>query len=87
MKDTAKMLGVENGSLSTHKLFWKPKKRETYYCPNIFGKDLYNIDVWDDRIVDKEFYVRGLVFKTKEEAIAVSRRMLAIVITEEREID
>ena len=79
--------GFLNGSLSIHKLFWKPKKRETYYCPNIFGKDLYNVNVWDDSIVDKEFYIRGLVFKTKEEAIAMSRRMLAIAIMEEREND
>lgn len=79
--------GFLNGSISIHKLFWKPKKRETYYCPNIFGKDLYNVNVWDDSIVDKEFYIRGLVFKTKEEAIAMSRRMLAIAIMEEREND
>ena len=79
--------GFLNGSLSIHKLFWKPKKRETYYCPNIFGKDLYNVSVWDDSIIDKEFYIRGLVFKTKEEAIAMSRRMLAIAIKEEREND
>ena len=79
--------GFLNGSLSTHKLFWKPKKREIYYCPNIFGIDLYNVSVWDDSIVDKEFYKRGLVFKTKEEAIAMSRRMLAIAIKEEREND
>ena len=79
--------GFLNGSISIHKLFWKPKKRETYYCPNIFGKDLYNVNIWDDSIVDKEFYIRGLVFKTKEEAIAMSRRMLAIAIMEEREND
>lgn len=79
--------GFLNGSLSIHKLFWKPKKRETYYCPNIFGMDLYDVIVWDDGIVDKEFYIRGLVFKTKEEAIAMSRKMLAIAITEEREND
>lgn len=81
------LLRLLNGSLTLHKLFWKPKKRETYYCPNIFGKDLYNVSVWDDGIVDKEFYKRGLVFETKEEAIAMSRRMLAIAITEEREND
>ena len=79
--------GFLNRSLSIHKLFWKPKKRETYYCPNIFGMDLYDVIVWDDGIVDKEFYIRGLVFKTKEEAIAMSRKMLAIAITEEREND
>ena len=79
--------GFLNGSLLIRKLFWKPKKRETYYCPNIFGMDLYDVIVWDDGIVDKEFYIRGLVFKTKEEAIAMSRRMLAIAITEEREND
>lgn len=79
--------GFLNGSLSIHKLFWKPKKREIYYCPNIFGIDLYNVSVWDDSIVDKEFYIRGLVFKTKEEAVAMSRRMLAIAIKEEREND
>ena len=81
------LLRLLNGSLTLHKLSWKPKKRETYYCPNIFGKDLYNVNVWDDSIVDKEFYKRGLVFKTKEEAIAMSRRMLAVAIMEEREND
>lgn len=79
--------GFLNGSLSIHKLFWKPKKKEIYYCPNIFGIDLYNVSVWDDSIVDKEFYIRGLVFKTKEEAIAMSRRMLVLAIKEEREND
>lgn len=81
------LLRLLNGSLTLHKLFWKPKKREKYYCPNIFGKDLYNVIVWEDSVVDKEFYIHGLVFKTKEEAIAMSRRMLAIAITEEREND
>ena len=87
MRSDDYLRGFLNGSLSIRKLFWKPKKRETYYCPNIFGMDLYDVSVWDDGIVDKEFYIRGLVFKTKEEAIAMSRRMLAIAITEEREND
>lgn len=76
------MLGVENGSLLTYELFWKPKEGETYYCPNIFGEDLYNVSVWVDSVVDKDFYIHGLVFKTKEEAIAMAKKMLMVVTSE-----
>lgn len=79
------LYGLLDGSLPIHKLFWKPRKRETYYCPNIFSNALYSVDVWNDDVVDKEFYVRGLVFRTKEEAIAMSKRMIIISMTKERE--
>ena len=78
------------GYLSIHKPLWKPTLGEKYYTPTIDCKDLpflYTSVFWADDRIDKEFYKRGLVFKTKEEAIAMSRRMLAIAITEEREND
>ena len=78
------------GYLSIRKPLWKPTPGEKYYTPTIDCTDLsllYTSVFWADDRIDKEFYKRGLVFKTKEEAIAMSRRMLAIAITEEREND
>ena len=63
------------------KLPWKPKMEEKYYIPNIFdwnSWNSYDYYLWLDDKRDKEFYKRGLVFKTKEEAIEMSKKMLAM---------
>ena len=44
---------------------WKPKKSEKYCC--LFGHDIGN-DIWTEKDVDQERFIRGTVFKTKEEA-------------------
>lgn len=67
------------------KLPWKPKMEEKYYVPNIFdwnSWNSYDYYLWLDDKRDEEFYKRGLVFKTKEEAIEMSKKMLAM--TKER---
>ena len=70
------------GDAKIVKLPWKPKMEEKYYVPNIFDWDFYKYNFWFDDKYDKNFYKRGLVFKTKEEAIEMSKKMLAI--TKER---
>ena len=74
--------GILMGDIRIVKLPWKPKMEEKYYVPNIFDWDFYKYNFWFDDKYDKNFYKRGLVFKTKEEAIEMSKKMLAI--TKER---
>ena len=55
------------------------KKGVTYYTPRVTSKDLcdwhiYNSDSWDEMYIK-----RGIVFQTKEEAIACAKKMLAVV--------
>ena len=66
------------GDIRIVKLPWKPKTGEKYYIPNIFNWNSYNYYLWVDDERDKELYKRGLVFKTKEEAIKMSKKMLAM---------
>lgn len=71
------------GDIRIVKLPWKPKTGEKYYIPNIFNWNPYNYYLWVDDERDEELYKRGLVFKTKEEAIKMSKKML--VMAKERE--
>ena len=66
----------------------KPKYGDTYYVASpANAMNMYEIFRWTDSAIDEKYFELGIVFKTKEEAIAMSRRMLAIAITEEREND
>lgn len=76
------------GYLSICKPLWKPAFGDRYYTPSIDHKDslfLYTADVWTDDKFDKEFYKRGLVFKTREEAIAMTEKLLSVVKRERRD--
>ena len=66
------------GNVRIVKLPWKPKMGERYYVSDIFDRDLFDYYLWDDDERDEELYKRGLVFKTKEEAIELAQRMLAV---------
>ena len=70
------------GDIRIVKLPWKPKMDEKYYIPSIFDWDFYKYNFWLNDEYDEKFYKRGLVFKTKEEAIEMSKKMLAM--TKER---
>lgn len=75
------------GYLSICKPLWKPTLGEKYYTPTIDCKDLpflYTSVFWADDRIDKEFYKRGLVFKTKEEAVAMAETLLAVVKEERK---
>lgn len=60
------------------KLLWKPEYNEKYYIPSINNADGYNDFYWKGDDSDDEYYNLGLVFKSKEEAIALRQKMLAV---------
>ena len=66
------------GDIRIVKLPWKPKMDEKYYIPSIFDWDFYKYNFWLNDECDEKYYKRWLVFKTKEEAIKMSKKMLAM---------
>lgn len=65
-----------DGRLSIHKPQWKPTKGEKYYVSHILDRDLWDCYSWYDEEYDEELYKRGVVFKTKEEAVMAAKKML-----------
>ena len=72
------LAGILTGETEVVKLPWKPKMDEKYYIPSIFDWDFYKYNFWLNDECDEKYYKRGLVFKTKEEAIKMSKKMLAM---------
>lgn len=67
------------GDVRVVKLPWKPTKGEKYYVSHILDRDLWDCYLWNDEEDDEELYKRGVVFKTKEEAIEAAKKMLAAI--------
>ena len=69
------------GALKINKLPWKPKMNEEFYVPCIHYTDssMATRLRWRDDNADNKFYQFGLVCKTREEAIAVSKKMLGYI--------
>ena len=63
------------------KLPWKPQKGEKYYIPRIGAQPeyMYSVNHWDNDDIDKKYYHMGIVCKTKEEAIALTEKMLEAI--------
>ena len=57
-------------------LKWKPQIDEMYYVSDIGATLLCRVNSWNDSTMDQIWYKRNLVFKTKEEAIKASEKML-----------
>lgn len=76
-----RLLGLLYGNLSIRKLPWKPKMNEEFYIPCIHYTEssMATRLRWRDDNADNTFYQFGIVFKTREEAIAVSKKMLGIL--------
>lgn len=68
-----------NGTATIVKLPWKPQKGEQYYTPCIATQPKYMFSAyyWNDSVFDEEHYRMGLVRKTKEEAVALTKKMLS----------
>lgn len=62
------------------KLPWKPQEGEKYYVPRIAIRpyDRHYCYYWDNSGVDIKRYDMGIVCKTPEEAIALTKKMLAV---------
>ena len=68
------------GDIRIVKLPWKPTNEgEWYYTPALDKESGCYTVYWENDDTDKRRYRRGLVFKTREEAIAVSKKMLDIL--------
>ena len=68
------------GDVRISKLPWKPTNEgEWYYTPALDTESGCYTVYWENDDTDKRRYRRGLVFKTREEAIAVSKKMLDIL--------
>ena len=78
------LAGILTGETEVVKLPWKPKMDEKYYIPSIFDWDFYKYNFWLNDECDEKYYKRGLVFKTKEEAIEMAKKMLAVVKEEQK---
>ena len=63
------------------KLPWKPQKCAPYYIPCIVAQSehMYSMFYWNDDNYDKEYYRMGLVRKTAEEAVALTKKMLEAI--------
>ena len=62
------------------KLPWKPQEGEKYYVPRIAIRpyDRHYCYYWDNSGVDIKRYDMGIVCKTPEEAVALTKKMLAV---------
>ncbi len=69
------------GDIRIVKLPWKPQIGEKYYIPYISTQPKYMYDTydWNNDGTDIEYYRIGIVCKTKEEAVALTKKMLAVV--------
>ena len=67
------------GECKIVKLPWKPKMNEEYYVPYIHYAEssMCSVFPWHGDKVDNKLYQLGLVCKTREEAIAMTKKMIA----------
>lgn len=58
---------------------WKPEIGETYFSPCVmFCEADYDSYEWAGEPVEENWYKLGFVFRTKEEALELARKMLAV---------
>lgn len=67
------------GDVRIVKLSWKPAVHDEYYYPIPSNRDLWGCGIWVDNNVDNSRLKHGLVFKTKEEAVAAAEKMLTAI--------
>ena len=56
-----------------------PKHNDLYYTPHFANDDLVRARNWIDCTFDQNLKKNNLVFRTKEEAVAVAKKMLETV--------
>lgn len=61
--------------------YWKPKIGDEYYTPyfSFYTENRYTYRVWDDADIDYFWLTNGLICKTKEEAIKMTDKLLALI--------
>lgn len=65
---------------------WKPHIGEKFYIPCIHTEPeyMYNVYYWNNDDYDKEYYRIGLICKTSEEAVALTKKMIAMIQEEKK---
>lgn len=58
---------------------WMPKIDEKYYIPDLSDDNLYLSYKWAGDYADRKYFNKGLVFKTKEKAIEVAKKLLKVL--------
>lgn len=76
--DSLTLRFILEGKVTIKKLPWKPKNGEIYYysCPDY--DYLCSNSIWCDDSLDRYRFKYNMVFKTKEEAIALGQKMLTL---------
>ena len=69
------LIAVLNGTATIKR---KPKYNEKYYIPSISNAFGYNSFYWRGDDSDEKYYNFGIICKSKEEAIALRQKMLAV---------
>jgi len=67
-----------NGSYKIKKIPRKPQKSERYWVPEFMEDSLAEFYTWTDGKADNNFFKNRLVCSTKEEAIALAKKMLEV---------
>ena len=78
------LAGILTGETEVVKLPWKPAVYDEYYYPIPSDRDLWESRLWIGDNYDNSRFSRGLVCKTKEEAIDMAKKMLAVVKEEQK---
>lgn len=76
MANSLTLLAVLNGTATIKR---KPKYDEKYYIPSISNAFGYNSFYWKGDDSDEKYYNFGIICKSKEEAIVLRQKMLAVV--------
>lgn len=76
--DSLTLKRILNGAITIKKLPWKPKNDEEYYIPNISNVAGYDSFYWQRDDLDEKYYNLGVICKSKEEAIALGQKILAV---------
>ena len=78
------LAGILTGETEVVKLPWKPAVYDEYYYPIPSDRDLWESCLWVGDNYDNSRFSRGLVCRTKEEAIDMAKKMLAVVKEEQK---
>ena len=71
------------GELTIAKASWEPAKGEQYYCPSVGAPEKSSGWEWRNDECDRYRYKCGLVFKTRDEAVELTKKMLAVAQIED----
>jgi len=66
-------------SLAIDRLKWKPSSGEIFFTVDFTTEDNILKYIWSGTYDDEAYYKKGLVFKTRKEAIKTAKKMLEVI--------